>query len=109
MWRVVYLDGKGGRPFKPCKVCQETERNSIEPVAVFLKENESLTDEKINEFNTCIFHCEKENEVWIENFKEYEEWKERRERALKEGKEFEEPFKIRWNETLVKEFWKRIR
>jgi hypothetical protein len=104
-WRVVYLD-------KKCRVCQETGRNVIEPVAVFLKENqrlEDLTEEELKKFDTCIFHCEKENEIWMENVEEYKEWKERRDKALKEGKDFDEKIEIKWNKDLVGEFWRRVR
>ena len=102
-WRVVYLD-------KKCRVCQEIGRNVIEPVAVFLKENqnpEDLTKEELKKFDTCIFHCEKENEIWMENVEEYRQWKERK--ALREGKDFYGNIEIKWNKNLVDEFWRRVR
>ena len=112
-WRVVYLD-------KKCRVCQEIGRNVIEPVAVFLKENqrlEDLTEEELKKFDTCIFHCEKENGIWMESVEEYRQWKERRDKALKEV--FKEVFneniiiieniEIRCGKNLVDEFWRRVR
>ncbi|GAB6077046.1 hypothetical protein [Desulfurobacterium crinifex] len=141
-WRVVYLDGKEGRPFVKCDTCKEIGRNVIEPAVIFvpiwkyneyeekkkeaekrfveLKRRESFlrdsfqkifkeeTDnlEKIKK--VCIFHCEKENEIWIENVKEYREWKERRERALKEGKVFSRDLEIKWNGVLLNEFQKKV-
>ncbi|GAB6076917.1 pentapeptide repeat-containing protein [Desulfurobacterium crinifex] len=110
-WRVIYLDGKDGREFKGCRVCQEIGRNVIEPVAVFLRENQKLEDlsrEDLEKFDTCIFHCEKKNEIWTENVGEYKQWKEKRDKALREGKGFDEYIKIKWNEYLVSEFWKLI-
>jgi hypothetical protein len=81
-------------------------------VAVFLKENqnlEDLTEEELKKFDTCIFHCGKENEIWMENVEEYRQWKERRDKALKEGENSDEEIKIKWNKDLVNEFWRRVR
>lgn len=111
-YKVIYLDGENGRIKKFCPICKESRRNVIEPVAVFIPENVNLNDlseNEINKFGTCIFHCEKENKIWIENFEKYKEWKKQREEALKEGKSFDKYFKIKWNEDLVKEFWRRVR
>ena len=61
-------------------------------------------------YQTCIFHCEKENEIWMENFNDgYEEFAKKREKATQEEKPFYEEFKIQWNENLVNKFWRRIR
>ena len=111
-WRVVYLDGKDGREFKGCRVCQEIGRNVIEPVAVFLKENQKLEDlsrENLEKFDTCIFHCKKENKIWMENVEEYKEWKKRRNKTLEKRKAFIEGIEIKWNKNLVNEFWKKAR
>ncbi len=49
----------------------------------------------IKTYKTCIFHCEKENEIWMENYNDgYEEFAKRTE--------------IKWNEDLIEEFWRRI-
>jgi len=111
-WRVIYLDGKEGRPFVECEICKVLGRDVIEPVVVFLKENQKLEDlskEEFEKFDTCIFHCEKENKIWMENLEEYKEWKNRRERALKENMEFDEDIEIKWNKTLVVEFLENLR
>ena len=111
-YRVIYLDGEEGRPKKTCKICEELERNVIEPVAIFLPEDKNLsdlTDEELENFDTCIFHCEKENEIWMKNLEEHKEWKKRRDKANAKGEKFNEDFKIEWEENLVNEFWSRIR
>jgi len=69
-----------------------------------------VPDENSFTYKTCILHCEKENEIWIENFNDgYEEYAKRRDKAIQEEKPFNEKFEIKWNENLVNEFWKRIR
>ena len=101
-YRVIYLDGEEGRPKKNCKICEALKRNVIEPVAVFLREDKNLsdlTDEELENFDTCIFHCEKENEIWIKNLEEYKEWKKIRDEANAKGKEFNK-FEIEWEENL---------
>ncbi|WP_132526142.1 pentapeptide repeat-containing protein [Phorcysia thermohydrogeniphila] len=106
------MDGEEGREFRECKVCRKLKRNVIEPVAVFLKDGqnlEDLTEEELRKFDTCIFHCEKENEVWMENVEEYKEWKKKRDETLRKGKDFKEKIEIKWNENLVDEFWRRVR
>ncbi|GAX87745.1 conserved hypothetical protein [Lebetimonas natsushimae] len=136
-YSVIYLDGTNGLPFKECEVCKKIKRNVIEPVAVFVpkeKENEYkekfkiLSEEKLQKelenlykntkwykknsknFATCIFHCEKENEIWMENFNDgYEEYAKRRDEIISKKESFNENFEIKWNEFLVAEFWKRIR
>jgi uncharacterized protein YjbI with pentapeptide repeats len=134
-YSVIYLDGTDGLPFIECSVCKEINRNVIEPVAVFVpKEKEKAYKEKLknldktniqkelNEFyrnigwynkipnsNTCIFHCNKENRIWIENFKSYKEYATKRDESINNNKSFDENFEIKWNEFLVEEFWKRIR
>jgi len=115
--KVIYLDGEEGRPLKECKICKKIERNVIEPVAIFASidfdldsQNPSEKERIINQHNTCIFHCEKENQKWIENYNEgYKEYAKRREETINKGDPFKEDFKIEWNEDLVKEFWRRIR
>ncbi|BBB32509.1 hypothetical protein TTHT_0956 [Thermotomaculum hydrothermale] len=115
-YRVEYLTKEKARDLglesHECEVCKEINRNVIEPIAVFLKDDEtleSLSKDELKKFTTCIFHCEKENEIWIENIDEYKEWKEKREKARKEKKEFYIEFSIKWRENLINEFWKRIR
>jgi hypothetical protein len=136
-YSVIYLDGTNGLPFKECEVCKKIKRNVIEPVAIFVpkeKEKEykekfkNLSDNNLQKelesiykntkwyknnyknFATCIFHCEKENEIWMENFNEgYEEYAKRRDEAINKNEPFDENFGIKWNEFLVEEFWKRIR
>ena len=129
---------KGRLPEIECDVCQKIKRNVIEPVAIFVEEKkveeienklielqkkfgnqEEILKEKVKELakeihkeqdgETCVFHCRKENEIWIENVEEYRQWKERRDKALKEGKDFDEEIKIKWNKNLVDEFWRRVR
>jgi len=129
-YSVIYLENH------KCEVCEKTERNVVEPVAVFVpvgRENlkselENLNSEQVEQklkevyrnikwykkesanFKTCIFHCEKENEIWIKNFhNEYEEYAKRRDKAIQEEKPFDEKFEIQWNKDLVNEFWRRIR
>ncbi len=64
----------------------------------------------IKTYQTCIFHCQKENEIWMENFNDgYEEYAKRRDKAIQEGKSFDEEFEIKWNEDLIEEFWRKIR
>ena len=111
-YRVIYLDGEEGRPKKDCVICKMLRRNIIEPVAVFLPEDKNLsnlTDEELENFDTCIFHCDKENKIWMKNLEKYKEWKKRRDEANAKGEEFNEPFEIKWDENLVNEFWNRIR
>ena len=142
-WRVVYLDGKEGRPFVECDTCKEIGRNVIEPAVIFvpiwkynkyerkkkeaekrfveLKQRESFLRDNFQKIfkeemdnlkrnkKFCIFHCEKENEIWMENVEEYRQWKERRDKALREGKDFNEEIEIIWNKDLVDEFWRRVR
>jgi uncharacterized protein YjbI with pentapeptide repeats len=136
-YSVIYLDGTNGLPFKECEVCKKIKRNVIEPVAIFVpkeKEKEykekfkNLSDNNLQKelesiykntkwyknnyknFATCIFHCEKENEIWMENFNDgYEEYTKRRDEAINKKEPFDENFEIKWNEFLVEEFWKRIR
>ncbi|ADY73024.1 hypothetical protein Dester_0369 [Desulfurobacterium thermolithotrophum DSM 11699] len=49
-WRVVYLDGKEGRPFVECDTCREIGRNVIEPAAMFVKTSKySIFEEKKKE------------------------------------------------------------
>ena len=61
-------------------------------------------------YQTCIFHCEKENKIWMENYNDgYEEYAKRRDKAIQKGKYFNEEFAIKWNEGLVEEFWRRVR
>jgi len=43
------------------------------------------------------------------NFAEYQEWKQQRESISSEKREFEDPFKIRWNTALVSSFWERLK
>ena len=107
-YRVIYRDGEEGRLHRDCKICREINRNVIEPVAVFLplgKELRDLSQEELENFDTCLFHCEKENEIWIENLEEYQEWKRKQEKN-----EIANPFfQIKWNRILFDEFWRRIR
>jgi hypothetical protein len=110
-YKVIYLDGKEGKP-KNCKICEELKRNVIEPVAVFLPEGKNLSDlsdKELEKFDTCIFHCEKEDKTWMKNLEEWREWKKRRDKANAEGEEFNEDFEIKWEENLVNEFWNRLR
>ncbi|RLB08865.1 MAG: hypothetical protein DRG27_05130 [Deltaproteobacteria bacterium] len=104
-YRVFYLDGKEGRPHKECEICKKINRNVIEPVAVFLPENKELKDlspEELQNFNTCIFHCEKENEIWIENFEEYQ--KQKKDQTKKnDPNQF---FQVEWSKNLFDEFWR---
>jgi len=130
-YSVIYLENH------KCKFCKEIGRNVIEPVAVFVPEGEEekweselekLDSEQLEQrlkevyrnvkwykkesanFKTCIFHCEKENEIWIENYNdEYEKYAKRFYETIKERKPFNEKFEIKWNKNLVNEFWKRIR
>ncbi len=121
-YKIIYLDGTNGLLSVECEVCKETNRNVVEPVAVFVpedkeeeyrqklkslksdsnKELDKFIEElyegvrgKIEEPKTCIFHCDKENDIWIENLEEYLSDKENS--------------KIIWRNFLVEEFWKRIR
>ena len=142
-YRVIYLDGKNGLPNQECKICKRLDndnlppRNVVEPVAIFVKEEdysrvknklieieqtisdseekEKAIEELVEELSkaqngkTCIFHCEKENDIWIENFDNYLKWKKEREEYTDGEKEKGESFKIQWNGSLVKEFWSKIR
>jgi len=46
----------------------------------------------------------------MENFNDgYEGYARHRDKAIQEGKPFNEDFEIKWNEDLVNEFWRRIR
>ena len=119
------IKGKGELPKIGCNVCREIKRNVIEPVAIFVEEKEveeienklielqeefgnqeEILKEKVKKLaqeihkeqdgKTCIFHCEKENEIWMENAEEYKEWKEINE-------------DIKWDKNLVDEFWRRVR
>ncbi len=117
-----------------CEVCEEIRRNVIEPAVVFVKGDDNQIKNQIQEIQqnpeelkeflknhyknikgktdtkpVCIFHCQKENEIWIRNYEEYEEYSKRRNEAIKEKEPFDEDFEIKWNEDLVGEFWKRIR
>jgi len=74
---------------------------------IFKKELDGLRRKKTKK--ACIFHCEKENEVWIENIEEYRQWKEERNRVLEGNKNFSRDIEIRWNRSLIEEFWRRIR
>ena len=132
-YKVIFLN-REDYPFLSedeclCEVCREIERNVIEPVALFIDENEdveNLSEERIRQLieknkrllgqtkSTCIFHCQKENEVWIKNFEAYINYL-RKEKPENE-KTFEEkeedlftPNQILWDDYLVNEFWKRIR
>ena len=54
-YRVIYLDGrkiegKGRLPEIGCDVCRDIERNVIEPVAIFVKE------EKVEEISKRFVH-----------------------------------------------------
>ncbi len=68
-------------------------------------------DGKTVEFDKCIFHVDKENEYWIENYyrNDYESYKNRRDEAIEKELPFNEDFKIEWNEKLVAQFWELIR
>ncbi len=63
------------------------------------------------EFDKCIFHVDKENEYWIENYyrDDYESYKKRRDEAIEKEEPFDEDFQIEWNEKLVAQFWELIR
>ena len=57
-------------------------------------------DNIVEKFDKCIFHVEKENEYWIENYQEY----------VSRGRERPgDKVPIRWNEELIYQFWQRIR
>ena len=109
-YSVSFLDGKDG-----CSICRDLASNFagnngiIEPVAVFFNKKFRITDEDEKSSDTCIFHCEKENSIWIENFEEYQEYKRRKEEALKKGEIFNEKSPAIWNKDLVNKFWERIR
>ncbi|BBB32396.1 hypothetical protein TTHT_0832 [Thermotomaculum hydrothermale] len=122
-YKAVFLDGTDGLPLVECEVCKIIERNVIEPAVIYVNENEdisNLSEKRINQLIgeskklnngqlRCIFHCEKENEIWIENIDEYKEWKEKREKAREEKRKFNEKSPAEWKKNLVDEFWKRIR
>ncbi len=137
VYKVIFLDGEEGRPLRECEVCNgkkdnEYKRNVIEPVALFVKEEEyeeikerikDISEQELNKLieknnkllgqseQRCIFHCEKENEIWMENFdKHYIAYKQRRDYALLNNFPFAEnpPF-IKWRKKLVEIFWARIR
>ncbi|WP_029520147.1 hypothetical protein [Persephonella sp. IF05-L8] len=75
-YSVIYLENH------ECRICKEIGRNVIEPVVVFVPK-EINKDTVV--YGTCIFHCKKENEIWMGNYNE------------------------KWNGNLVNEFWGRIR
>jgi len=66
---------------------------------------------KTVEFDKCIFHVDKENKYWIENYyrDDYESYKKRRDEAIEKEEPFDEDFQIEWNEKLVAQFWELIR
>ncbi len=131
-YEVIFLDGEEGRPLRECEVCREIERNVIEPVALFVKDEEykeiserikNISKQELNNLieknnkllgqseQRCIFHCEKENEIWVENYDEhYIAYKQRRDYALLNNFPFAEnpPF-IKWRKKLIEKFWERIR
>ncbi len=54
----------------------------------------------VEKFDKRIFHVEKENEYWIENYQEY---------IRQSRKRPGDKVPIRWNEELIYQFWQRIR
>ena len=107
-YKAVFLDGTNGLPYVECEVCKRLERNVIEPAFTYIEEsvrtknyskdminNLVLKSKNLNngEFR-CIFHCEKENNVWIKNFKK--------------GMNLVDANLV-WNQRLVDDFWKQIR
>ncbi len=133
-YKVIFLDGLDGRPFVQCEVCKKIKRNVIEPIAIFVKEEDferidkqlkNLPKNKVDEVvgkliketnkllaqseARCIFHCEKENEVWIENIEEYQKYQQRQKKAIAKEQPFNEDSPAKWRENLVDTFWERIR
>ena len=122
-FKILCLDGTEGLPRRECKVCKDINRNIIEPVTIFVPENEvnsvrtkfssiqqykdkgldAILEEfyrnlgslyEVEGYETCIFHCEKENKIWIKNYGDY-----------KVNKDIQ----IQWNRNLVKKFWEKFR
>jgi len=61
-------------------------------------------------YQTCIFHCEKENEIWMENFNDgYEDYAKHRDKAIQHGKYFNEEFEIKWDLCLINKFWDKFK
>ena len=51
----------------------------------------------VEKFDKCIFHVEKDNKYWIENYDDYKQRK------------HNEQIPARWNEELIYRFWQKIR
>jgi len=94
--------------------------------------NTTRFEELRDELSKCIFHTDKENELWIENWgREHEEWKRRKDRVLRELREEQRAFPLNmdriqelseglreilsggpeldWRDDRVGEFWRLIR
>ncbi len=69
-------------------------------IRTLIDENKTRAEELRDELQKCIFHTDKENDIWIENWnREMERWK-------REGRR---PRNYRWRSWRVKEFWRFIR